>query len=147
MFGCCGCYLGGVGLGLAFALAFPVPVFSLLFVFRFMFMFEVEPPRRLLLFRGVGGVVVSVALGAVAAGFDVSVPVGVVTPVLLRDRLARAVAPEGMNEHLWAVPATGVSVRRSPLLRARIETITGGVAAVCPPVGVVISPNCTVTAV
>jgi hypothetical protein len=139
----------GLGLALALVLALPVPVFSLLFMFRFMFMFlfELERPHRDLLRRGVAGVVVSVALGEVAAGFDVSVPVGVVTAAGLRDRLARAVAPEGMKEHLWAVPATGVSVRRSPLLRARIETITGGVAAVCPAVGVATSPNCTVTAV
>ena len=61
-----------------------------------------------------------------AAGAATSVPVAAGVRGVRLPRATRA----GTNEHFIAAPGAGVSVNRLPLLRARIETITGGVAGV-----------------
>ncbi len=89
-----------------------------------------------------------VALGfGIAAGFETSVPVA--AGVRCRERRPRATLRAGANEHCIVAPGTDVSVRRSPDLRARIETIVGAVVVsagvVVAPVG--ISPTWNATAV
>ena len=76
----------------------------------------------------------------VTAGLLTSVPVaaGAVAWRAARERLPRD--PAGMNEQLVLAPAADVSVNRSPLLRARSETIVGVLPAEA-------SPTCSATAV
>ena len=66
----------------------------------------------------------------IAVGFDTSV--SVVAGVRWRERRPRAVLRVGVNEQHIAAPAAGVSVKRSPERRARMETIIG--VAVAPTV-------------
>jgi hypothetical protein len=75
-----------------------------------------------------------------AAGFETSVPVaaGVLCLRLL------ATFRVGPNAHFIVEPGAGVSIKRLPDLRARIETIIGGVvtAGAAPVAGVTaISPT------
>jgi hypothetical protein len=63
---------------------------------------------------------VVVGTGAVA-GAATSVPVAAGVRWCLRPRAIVA----GVNEHFMAAPGAAVNVKRSPLLRARMETICG----------------------
>lgn len=80
----------------------------------------------------------------IVVGFDTSVPVA--AGVRWRERRPRAVRV-GVNEQRIAAPAAGVSVKRSPERRARMETIIGvadaptvvPVAAVVAPAGAVVA--------
>ena len=72
--------------------------------------------------------VVGFAGVVVAAGFETSAPVA--AGVLIgRVRRFLATFLVGPNEHFIAAPGAGVSINRLPDLRARIETIIGGIVA------------------
>jgi len=97
-------------------------------------------PRRVLPRAGVRGVVTSAGVGPASAGLVTSVPAAAGTACGERGPRFLATARDGMNEHVCVEPATGINVRRSPLLRARRETICGAVVAGMPAVGVPVSP-------
>ena len=135
----------GVGIGAGLSLGVGLgAVVGLGTVVGFTVVFTVEGltfPRRVLPRAGVRGVVVSAGVGPASAGLVTSVPVAAGTGcgerVLLR---LLATVRDGMNEHVFVEPATGISVRRSPVLRARSETTRGAVAGMPAAVGVPVSP-------
>jgi hypothetical protein len=152
---------GTAGVGVGLALALPSPVLSLVLVFEFILVFELvfvlrRPllPRRVGLEAGVaGGIGPASVAGVAGSGVDGLIIgsgagagiAGVAGIARGRTRSLRTAAA-GVNEHAWPEPGTAISVRRSPALFARIETIVGTVPGVVG-VGAVDSPNCIATPV